>query len=74
MTGSFADRDMYCCFAAIGVGHEIQYPMRQAASSIDEGEGEGEEEITSGKADDEEDEDNLGGSDDDMSDEEDFRF
>ena len=68
---------MYCCFAAIGVGHEIQYPMRRATSSIDEGDGEGEEEeeeITSETGDGDENEDNLEGSGDDMSDEEDFRF
>ncbi|KIM61801.1 hypothetical protein SCLCIDRAFT_25468 [Scleroderma citrinum Foug A] len=35
----FADRDMFCHFAAIGVGHEIQYPMQPTSSDneMDEG-------------------------------------
>ncbi|KIM59042.1 hypothetical protein SCLCIDRAFT_27620 [Scleroderma citrinum Foug A] len=35
----FASRDMFCRFAAIGVGHEIQYPMQPTSSNneMDEG-------------------------------------
>ena len=36
---SFASQDMFCRFAAIGVGHEIQYPMQPTSSDneMDEG-------------------------------------
>jgi len=64
---------MYCRFAVIGVGHEIQYPMRATSSIDNEGDGK-EEELTGEMGDEEEEEDNLEESDDDMSDEEDFRF
>lgn len=30
---SFADRDMFCRFAGIGVGHEIQYPYKPASDN-----------------------------------------
>jgi len=40
---SFADRDMFCRFAAIGAGHEIQYSIQPTSSEneeIDEGDDE----------------------------------
>lgn len=33
---SFADRDMYCHFSGIGVGHEIQYQMQATPNISDE--------------------------------------
>ncbi|KAI6119509.1 hypothetical protein EV401DRAFT_1861510, partial [Pisolithus croceorrhizus] len=42
----FADRDMFCRFAGIGVGHEIQYPVRTTPDLNDES-GEGDEELDS---------------------------
>lgn len=33
----FADRDMFCRFAAIGVGHEVQYPMQMNSGAHDGG-------------------------------------